>query len=56
MIQPTKASRFLPTLLAIGAVFFIVRDPVKAATVATSAMDGLLKVAESFATFASNLG
>ncbi|MEU4718112.1 hypothetical protein AB0G06_00615 [Nonomuraea dietziae] len=57
MMIPTQQSRrIMPTLLVIGALFFIVREPAKAAAFATGALDALLKVAEAFAAFASHLG
>ncbi|MEU4697400.1 hypothetical protein [Nonomuraea dietziae] len=46
----------MPTLLVIGALFFIVREPAKAAAFTTGALDALMKIAEAFATFASHLG
>lgn len=52
----TGSSKLIPTLLMIGAVFFIVRQPEKAATFSVGAMNGLMKVADSFATFAGHLG
>ncbi|MEU7900288.1 hypothetical protein AB0B45_46580 [Nonomuraea sp. NPDC049152] len=57
MMIPTQQSRrIMPTLLGIGALFFIVREPAKAAEFATSALDALMKIAEAIATFASHLG
>ncbi|GIH81185.1 hypothetical protein [Planobispora longispora] len=52
----TSSGKFLPTLFVIGAVFFIVREPAKAAHFAAAAMDGLMKVADSLVTFLSNFG
>lgn len=51
-----KRTRFLPFLLLACALYFIVREPVKAAATATSAMHGLGVVADALIAFASNLG
>ncbi|MGW4638024.1 hypothetical protein ACWEN6_05835 [Sphaerisporangium sp. NPDC004334] len=51
-----KTSRFLPLLLAALALFFIVRNPVKAADVATAAFNGLTTVADALVSFAGALG
>jgi hypothetical protein len=56
MLPTPKPGRFLPLLLLICAFFFIVREPAKAADVATSAMHGIGTVADALITFASNLG
>ncbi|WP_176728358.1 hypothetical protein [Planobispora rosea] len=53
---PTKTGRFLPTLLLVLALIFIVRQPEKAAHFATSALNGLITLADAIGTFASNLG
>ncbi|GAA4215541.1 hypothetical protein [Microbispora amethystogenes] len=53
---PVKPQRFLPFLFTVCALFFIVRDPVKAADAATAAFNGLLQVADALVTFASGLG
>ncbi|MEU7003490.1 hypothetical protein [Nonomuraea sp. NPDC046570] len=56
MLIPTpQRSRLVPTLLVIGALFFIVREPAKAATVASNAFEGLMTVVSALATFASHL-
>lgn len=52
----TGSSKFIPTLLLIGAVFFIVKQPEKAAVFATNAMNALVNVADSLATFLSKVG
>ncbi|MER5320860.1 hypothetical protein [Streptosporangium roseum] len=49
MLPTPKTRRFLPLLLMALALFFIVREPAKAATFATT-------VVEAFTTFASHLG
>ncbi|GIH93920.1 hypothetical protein ACFFMN_15785 [Planobispora siamensis] len=53
---PTKTGRFLPTLLLVLALIFIVRQPEKAANFATSALNGLIALADAIGTFASNFG
>jgi hypothetical protein len=56
MLIPTpQRSRIVPTLLGLGALFFVVREPAKAATVASNAMDGLMTVISALATFVSHL-
>ncbi|MFD8562146.1 hypothetical protein ACFV1N_33095 [Streptosporangium canum] len=56
MLPTPKTSRFLPFLLVALALFFIVRQPEKAANVATGAMNGLMTVADALVTFAGALG
>ncbi len=56
MMPTPKPRHFLPYLLLIGAFFFIVREPAKAAVAATNAMHGVGVVADALITFASNLG
>ncbi len=53
---PVKPRRFLPTVLVICALFFVIREPAKAATAATTAFNGLMVVADALMTFAGNLG
>ncbi|MFC4529148.1 hypothetical protein [Sphaerisporangium dianthi] len=48
--------RFLLVLLAGLALVFVVRQPDKAATLATSAFNGLMTVTDALASFAGNLG
>ncbi|MEU0570868.1 hypothetical protein ABZ297_36490 [Nonomuraea sp. NPDC005983] len=56
MLIPTpQRSRIVPTLLVLGALFFVVREPAKAATIASSLMDGLMNVASALATFVAHL-
>ncbi|WP_327086690.1 hypothetical protein OIE66_30760 [Nonomuraea sp. NBC_01738] len=55
--HPSRAGRkVLFALVVIGALVFIVQAPAKAAVVATSAVNGLVFVVQSVATFAENLG
>ncbi|MFF5111587.1 hypothetical protein [Streptosporangium sp. NPDC000509] len=56
MIPTPKPRRFLPVLLVIVALFFIVREPTHAAQFATSAFTGLMTVTDSLVTFAGALG
>ncbi|SEN80082.1 hypothetical protein [Nonomuraea pusilla] len=56
MLIPTpQRSRLVPTLLVIGALFFIVREPAKAADMASNFMNGFLNVAGALATFIAHL-
>lgn len=56
MLIPTpQRSRIVPTLLGLGVLFFVVREPAKAANVASNAMDGLMTVISALATFVSHL-
>ncbi|MFC7382813.1 hypothetical protein [Sphaerisporangium rhizosphaerae] len=56
MMPTPKPHRVLPILLVICALFFVVREPAKAAVAATNAMHGIGVVADALITFASNLG
>ncbi|MGW3363607.1 hypothetical protein ACWDOR_11730 [Streptosporangium canum] len=56
MLPAPKPRRFLPVLLLALALFFIVREPAKAADAATSAFNGLMTVADALVTFAGGLG
>ncbi|WP_182883264.1 hypothetical protein [Microbispora sp. H10949] len=53
---PVKPHRFLPFLLTVCALVFIVREPEKAAAAAISAMHGIGTIADALVTFASRLG
>lgn len=56
MLIPTpQRSRIVPTLLVLGVLVFIVREPAKAAVMASSGMDGLINVIGALATFISHL-
>ncbi|NUW33840.1 hypothetical protein HTZ77_20735 [Nonomuraea sp. SMC257] len=56
MLIPTpQRSRIVPTLLVLGVLVFIVREPAKAAVMASHGMDGLINVVDALATFISNL-
>ncbi|MER7209812.1 hypothetical protein ABT340_22350 [Streptosporangium sp. NPDC000239] len=48
--------RFLFVLLGALTLFFVVREPNRAAVVTTHAFNGLMAVADAFVTFASNFG
>ncbi|MBB2909159.1 cell division protein FtsW (lipid II flippase) [Streptosporangium becharense] len=56
MLPAPKIHRFLPFLLMALALVFIVRQPDKAAAVATGAVTGLMTVTDALVTFASSLG
>ncbi|WP_156056654.1 hypothetical protein [Streptosporangium roseum] len=56
MIPTAKPRRLLPFVVLICLVFFVVREPAKAADVATSAFNGLMTVADALVTFAGALG
>ncbi|MBG0814163.1 hypothetical protein [Planomonospora sp. ID82291] len=56
MLPTPKTRRLVPFLLTVCALFFIVRDPAKAADVATTAFNGLMTVADALAAFAGALG
>lgn len=56
MLPTPKTHRFVPFLLTVVALFFIVRDPAKAADVATATFNGLMTVADALAAFAGALG
>ncbi|MFI7028395.1 hypothetical protein ACIBK1_06770 [Microbispora rosea] len=53
---PTKSHRFLSLLLMGCAIFFIVREPEKAAEAAVKTMHGVGVLADAFVTFVSRLG
>ncbi|MEU8109527.1 hypothetical protein AB0C18_38090 [Nonomuraea muscovyensis] len=56
MLIPTpQRSRIVPTLLVLGVLVFIVREPAKAAVMASSGMDALINVIGALATFISHL-
>ncbi|MFG1753666.1 hypothetical protein [Streptosporangium sandarakinum] len=56
MLPTVKPRRLLPFLLIAVTLFFIVREPAKAATATTAAFSGLVTVVDALATFAGNLG
>lgn len=55
MLPTRKTSRLLPFALTALALFFIVRDPAKAAEMATAAFSGLVTVVDALAAFAGAL-
>ncbi|MGC5011379.1 hypothetical protein ACLQ2R_11490 [Streptosporangium sp. DT93] len=56
MIPTAKPRRLLPFAVLVCLMFFVVREPTKAADIATSTFNGLLTVTDSLVTFASALG
>ncbi|MER6826559.1 hypothetical protein ABT352_11275 [Streptosporangium sp. NPDC000563] len=56
MYSDRTPRRFLLILLAALALFFVIREPAKAAVLATHAVNGLMAAADSLVTFASSFG
>ncbi|WP_406319131.1 hypothetical protein OHA77_17655 [Streptosporangium sp. NBC_01639] len=56
MYSDRKPLRFLLILLAVLALFFVIREPAKAAVFTTHAINGLMAAADSLMTFVGNLG
>ncbi len=56
MFPAPKSRRLLPLLLLALALFFVIREPAKAASLATNAMHGIGTVADALVSFASGIG
>ncbi|MEV4182458.1 hypothetical protein AB0J28_13575 [Streptosporangium canum] len=56
MYSDRNPRRFLLILLAALALFFVIREPAKAAVFTTHAVNGLMAAADSLVTFASSFG
>ncbi|WP_214415241.1 hypothetical protein [Sphaerisporangium fuscum] len=53
---PVKPRRVLPTIVAVFAVLYMVRDPQGAAVAATTGFHALMSVMDALTTFFNGLG